>query len=181
MNRAKIHLSRPRLSSRSQSSGQIFFKWLAIVAILAAASAGYAFFTSRQRQEAQLASVRAEKESELAKQNEELEKLRSENKEIERLRAESQEVVKLRGESAQFRALQKEQQKMQAENQQLRSTIQQLQQVGSENSTLRSQNQQLQGAIADRTSAATCVANLKTLEALKTRWAADVQKTPTAL
>ena len=87
MNRAKIHLSRPRLSSRSQSSGQIFFKWLAIVAILAAASAGYAFFTSRQRQEAQLASLRAEKESELAKQNEELEKLRSENKEIERLRA----------------------------------------------------------------------------------------------
>ena len=160
-------------------SGQAFFKWLAVVAVVAVAAVGYAYVTSKQTHEAELARVRAENQQELAKQTEELDRLRNESKDVEQLRAQSQEVVKLRGEVAQLRSLQKEQQKLQADNQQLRSQLQQLQQVGTENSTLRNQAQQLQAALADRANIATCLANLKTIEAVKARWAMDFQKRPT--
>ncbi len=179
LNRTPKKLIQRRLNPRGPSGGQAFFKWLAILALLAATAASYAFLSAKRSQDAELARLGAENQQELAKQNEEVERLRTENKELERLRAESQEVVKLRGEVAQLRTLQKEEQKIQAENQQLRATIQQLQQVGTENSTLRNQNQQLQGTITERTSAATCLANLKAIEAVKARWAADYQKHPT--
>jgi len=123
-------------------------------------------------------ALRAETQ-ELAKQTEELDRLRNENKEIERLRAGGQELVKLRGEAAQLRTLQQEKQKLQTENQQLHSTIQQYQQVKSEMSTLQNQNQQLQGALAGRDSAIACVANLRMLESVKAKWAADLHKQPT--
>ena len=181
MKLTQMKLSPGRRTPPGRSSGQAFFKWLAIMALLAAAAAGYLLLNSGKAHEAALAQLRAENQQELAKQAEELERLRNENKEIERLRAEGQELVKLRGEVAQLRSLQKEQQKLQAENQQLHATIQQLQQAGTEMSTLRTQNQQLQGAIAERTSAAACIANLKAIEGVKARWAADFQKQPTDL
>ena len=176
MNPIKNGLGQHRLTPGPHSSGQAFFKWLAIVALLAAAGAGYALLTSNRAGEAERERLRAESAQELAKQNEELERLRVESKEIERLRAESQEVIKLRAESAQLRALQAQLQKLQAENQKLSATIQQLQQVGTENSALRNQNQQLQGAIADRAGIAACIANLKVIENVKAAWAAQAQK-----
>jgi len=176
MNRTQNRPRQHRLKPVHLSSGQAFFKWLAIVALLAAAGAGYAFFASKQTAEAERERLRAESAQELAKQNEELERLRNENKEIERLRAGSQEVNKLRADSAQLRALQTQVQKLQAENQQLSATIQQFQQVGTENSALRNQNQQLQGAIADRANIAACLANLKVIENVKATWAAQSQK-----
>jgi hypothetical protein len=172
-------LGKPRPQSRGRSSGQAFFKWLALVALLAVAGLGYCLVTAKQAHQAELARVQAEHQQQSVKQAEELEQLRNESQQVERLRAESQEVVKLRGEVAQLRTLQKEQQKIQLENQQLRSNVQQLQQAGGELSTLRNQNQQLQGALADRAGAAACLANLKLIEGLKTRWASDMQKRPT--
>lgn len=179
MNRIHSRTIQRRPGKNGRCSGQAAFKVLAIIALLAAAASGYLYLSSGKAHEAELARVRAEKDQELAKQTEELERLRSETKEIERLRAQGQEVVKLRGEASRLRALQAEQQKIQGENQQLKATLQQLQQVGTENSTLRNQNQQLQGVLADRANAATCVANLKLIEGIKTRWATELQKQPT--
>src|SRR2546422_11285978 len=113
MNGAQNRIIHRRLDPPNYASGQAFFKWLAILALLATAACGYFLFTGNQSQQAALAQARAEGQQELAKQTEELERLRSENKEIERLRAGSQEVVKLRADSAQLRVLQKEQQKIQ--------------------------------------------------------------------
>ncbi len=176
MNRIQIStLTRAR---NSHCAGQAVFKWLSIIAILAAAAFGYLFLTSGKAREAEIARIHAENQQELAKQAEELERLRNENKEVERLRAENQEIIKLRADSAQLRNLQKEQQKFLAENAQLKSTIQQLQQVGSENSNLRNQNQQLQGALSDRANIAACINNLKAIESVKARWATDLQKQP---
>jgi len=165
----------------TQRRGQAFFKWLAILAILAAGALGYLFVSGKQAHEAQIAQLRAENQQELAKQSEELERLRNENKEIEKLRADTADLPKLRADSAQLRAMQKEQQRIAAENQQLQGTIQQLKEVGSENSTLRNQVNQLQGAAADRNNIAVCINNLKTIEGVKARWAADFQKRPTDL
>lgn len=159
--------------------GQAFFKWLAILALIAAAALGFLVVRGRQAQEEQLAQLRAETQQELAKQTEELERLRNETKETERLRSETQELGKLRADSAQLRAMQKEHQRLTAENQQLQATIQQLQQVGSENSTLRNQVNALQGAAAERNNIAICINNLKTIEGIKARWATDFQKQPT--
>jgi DNA repair ATPase RecN len=150
-----------------------------VVGLLAAGVLGYLYANSGKAHEAELARLREANQQELARQTEELDRLRSENKEIERLRAGSQEVVRLRADAAQLRNLQKEQQTIRAENQQLKATLQQFQQVGSENSHLRNQNQQLQGVLADRASIAACVANLKMIEGVKTRWATDLQKQPT--
>ena len=179
MNRNETTEIQRRLKRENQHSGQAFFKWLSIIALMATAALGYLFVNTKQAREKELESLRAENQQELAKQTEELERLRSENKEVERLRSEGQEVVKLRAEAAQLRVLQKEQQKVLAENQQLKGTIQQLQQVGSENSNLRNQNQQLQGAIAANASTSACINNLKAIEGIKARWAADLQKHPT--
>ncbi len=179
MNWTRTRNIQGRLQRGSQSSGQAFFKWLAIIALLAAAASGYLWFNGSKAHQEELEQLRAENQQELAKQIEELERLRTENKEIESLRAGSQEVVKLRADSAQLRALQKEQQKILAENQQLHSTIAQLQQVGSENSNLRNTVTQLQSAAADRNNIAACINNLKTIEGIKARWAADFQKQPT--
>ena|SRR5437016_625592 len=181
MNPTKTRATQRGVNRRERCSGQAFFKWVAIIALLAVAGSGYLFISSRQAHEAQMAQLRAENQQELAKQAEELERLRSENKEVERLRAETQELAKLRADSAQLRAMQKEQQRIAAENQQLQGTIQQLQQVGSENSTLRNQVTQLQGAAADRNNIALCINNLKTIEGIKARWAVDFQKRPTDL
>ena len=169
----------PAVQLTLRSGGQAFFKWVAILALLAAAACGYLLVRGNQSHQAALAQMQADNQQELAKQAEELEKLRNENKEIERLRSDSQEIVKLRADAAQLRALQKEQQKIQAENQQLRGTIQQLQQVGTENSTLRNQAQQLQTALTDRANVATCIANLKMIEGFKARWVTEQQKRPT--
>jgi predicted RNase H-like nuclease (RuvC/YqgF family) len=165
-------------ASRALSSGQAFFKWLSIVALIAAGGLGYCFLTAKKAHEAELAQLRAEHQQELAKQSEELEKLRSENKDIERLRTGGQELVKLRGEVAQLRTLQKEQQKIQTENQQLKATVQQFQQVRTENSTLQNQNQQLQGALAERANSGVCIGNLKQIEAAKATWALQMHKAP---
>ena len=181
MNPTETKTTRRPLSRQARRSGQAFFKWLAILALLAAGACGYLFITAKQAHEAQLAQLRAENQQELAKQGDELERLRGENKEIERLRAETQELAKLRADSAQLRAMQKEQQRIASENQQLQGTIQQLQQVGSENTTLRSQVTQLQGAAADRNNIALCINNLKTIEGIKARWAADPQRRPADL
>jgi len=175
MNRIESKL----LRRRAHASGQGFFKWVAILAVVAAAVAGYFLYAGNQAHLAELERLRGEHQQELAKQTEELDRLRNENKEIERLRSSSQELVKLRGEAAQLRTLQQAQQKLQAENQQLRSTVQQFQQVKTEMSTLQNQNQQLQGAIAGRDSAIACVANLRMLESVKAKWAADLRKQPT--
>ncbi len=164
---------------QAHASGQGFFKWVAILAVVAAAAAGYFLYAGNQAHQAELERLRAEHQQELARQTEELDRLRNENKEIERLRAGGQELVKLRGEAAQLRTLQQEKQKLQTENQQLHSTIQQYQQVKSEMSTLQNQNQQLQGALAGRDSAIACVANLRMLESVKAKWAADLHKQPT--
>ena len=168
-----------RGKTRRHRAGQAFFKWLAILALLATAALGYLYVSGKQTQQAELEKLRAENQQELAKQTEELERLRNESKEVERLRAEGQEVVKLRGEAAQLRTLQKEQQKLQAENQQLRATVQQYQQVKTENSTLQTQNQQLQGALAEGAKIAACVANLKQIDVAKATWARQMRKTAT--
>ena len=164
---------------RKNCSGQAFFKWLTMIALIAAAALGFLFLNATKARNAEVERLRAENQQEQAKQSDELERLRNENKEIETLRAANQEVVKLRAESAQLRVVQKEQQKLLAENQQLKSTLQQLQQVGSENSNLRNQNQQLQGAIAANANTSACINNLKAIESIKARWAADMQKLPT--
>src|SRR5437867_12560782 len=64
-----------RMSPSGHAGGQAFFKWLAIVALVAAAGAGYSFFTGKQAHQAQVEQLRAENQQELAKQNEELERL----------------------------------------------------------------------------------------------------------
>jgi predicted RNase H-like nuclease (RuvC/YqgF family) len=175
MNRIQSKL----IHDRAHASGQGFFKWVAVLAVVAAAAAGYFLYAGNQAHQAELERLHAEHQQDLARQTEELDRLRNENKEIERLRAGSQEIAKLRGEAAQLRTLQQEQQKLQAENQQLRSTVQQFQQVKTEMSTLQNQNQQLQGALAGRDSAIACVANLRMLESVKAKWAADLRKQPT--